>query len=86
MARPKKKSALVDGMTELVETLRSMDAKLNQLLKLKSALTPKRGPGRPAGSTNRKKGSTANSSKRGPGRPKKAGRRGRPVGSKNKKK
>ncbi|MFN8166580.1 MAG: hypothetical protein U0X76_10565 [Bacteroidia bacterium] len=48
MARPKKKSALVDGMTELVETLRSMDSKINQLLKLKSALAPKRGRGRPA--------------------------------------
>ena len=85
MARPKKKSALVDGMTELVETLRSMDAKLNQLLKLKSALAPKRGPGRPAGSTNRKPGKTAKSSGRGPGRPRKTGKRGRPVGSKNKK-
>jgi hypothetical protein len=85
MARPKKKSALVDGMTELVEQLRNMDAKLNQLLKLKSALTPKRGPGRPAGSTNRKPGRPANASKRGPGRPRKAGKRGRPPGSKNKK-
>lgn len=85
MARPKKKSALVDGMTELVETLRSMDNKINQLLKLKSALAPKRGRGRPAGSKNKNSGKTPLKSGRGPGRPPKKRGRGRPPGSKNKK-
>jgi hypothetical protein len=69
MARPKKKSALVDGFQELVETIRTIDKKLNELLKQKkSAVKGKRG--RPAGSKNKSAAS--------------GGKRGRPKGSKNK--
>ena len=50
MARPKTKSALVDGMSELVETIRSIESKLNLLIKSKYLFGPKRGPGRPVGS------------------------------------
>ena len=50
MARPKTKSALVDGMTELVDSLRSIESKLNTLLKNKTLFGPKRGRGRPVGS------------------------------------
>ena len=53
MARPKTKSALVDGMTELVDSLRSIESKLNTLLK--------RGPGRPS--------AVIKKSRRGRGRP-----------------
>jgi hypothetical protein len=82
MARPKTKSALVEGMTELVDSLRSIEAKLNLLMKNKNLFGPKRGRGRPVGSVKitagklkvagRKPGRPAKSSKkgaRGPGRP-----------------
>ena len=100
MARPKTKSALVDGMSELVDSLRSIESKLNTLLKSKTLFGPKRGPGRPVGSFKLKSGSSIISGKRKPGRPKGSvkkkgpGRppsstrkrgRGRPPGSKNKK-
>ncbi|MFZ7113731.1 MAG: hypothetical protein ACO1G9_00025 [Bacteroidota bacterium] len=87
MARPKTKSALVDGMTELVDSLRSIESKLNMLLKNKNLFGPKRGRGRPPGSVKihsgklkvagRKPGRPAASSKkssRGPGRPRKSGK------------
>ena len=74
MARPKTKSALVEGMTELVDSIRNIDSKLNMLLKNKNLFGPKRGPGRPAGtSTPAKKKS---GSKRGPGRPPSKTKRG----------
>lgn len=76
MARPKKKSALVDGFQELVETIRAIDAKVNQLIKQKKNATagrrgrpPGKKSGRPAAATVAKTGS---------------GKRGRPKGSKNK--
>jgi hypothetical protein len=79
MARPKTKSALVQGITELVESLRNIEAQLISLSKNQKQKSG-RGPGRPKGS------------KKGPGRPKSkpSGRskrrgRGRPPGSKNKK-
>ena len=68
MARPKTKSALVDGMSELVETIRSIESKLNLLIKSKYLFGPKRGPGRPVGSI-RTTGSKQSSNQRGPGRP-----------------
>lgn len=83
MARPKTKSSLVDGMTELVDSLRSIESKLNMLMKSKALFGPKRGRGRPVGSVKltsvkskiagRKPGRPAKSSKngRGPGRPRK---------------
>lgn len=75
MARPKKKSSLVDGIAELVESIRSIEAKLDMLTKLANKKPSKRGPGRPP-------------KKKSRGRPaKKSGHgRGRPPGSKNKKK
>jgi hypothetical protein len=99
MARPKTKSALVDGMTELVDSLRSIESKLNMLIKNKNLFGPKRGPGRPIGSIKSVPGRVTDGIKRGPGRPpgttkkptakkvSKSGRRGRgrPPGSKNKK-
>jgi hypothetical protein len=73
MARPKKKSALVDGMTELVQTLRNIESKLALLIKEQKSGTGKRGRGRPPGKSGKR------------GRPPgKKGRRGRPPGSKNK--
>lgn len=89
MARPKTKSALVDGMTELVDSLRSIESKLNMLLKNKNLFGPKRGRGRPVGSVKvatahptvpkKKAGRPASASKKGRGR-------GRPPGAKNLKK
>lgn len=78
MARPKTKSALVDGVSELVEMMRGIDAKLNQIIKTQNKITPKRGRGRP-----RKEGSVIKvKSGRGPGRPPKSGRGpGRPPKS-----
>lgn len=82
MARPKTKSSLVEGIAELVDSLRNIESKLNMLLRApKSQGTGKRGrpagsgkgPGRPAGS----------GAKRKPGRPagsKRPGKRGRPPG------
>ena len=67
MARPKTRSALVDGISELVDSLRSIQSQLNALTKNQKKSS--RGPGRPAGSG------------RGPGRPAKKGKRGRPAGS-----
>jgi hypothetical protein len=90
MARPKTKSSLVDGMSELVDTIRSIESKLNILLKNKNLFGPKRGRGRPLGSIKIATAKPVSSGKRGPGRPssvtKKGSRgRGRPAGSKNKK-
>lgn len=68
MARPKTKSSLVDGMTELVETIRSIESKLNLLIKNKNLYGPKKGPGRPVG-TVRTSTSKKSSNQRGPGRP-----------------
>ena len=89
MARPKTKSALVDGMTELVDSLRSIESKLNTLLKNKTLFGPKRGRGRPVGSFKVTTVKPVGPGKRGPGRPsaviKKSRRgRGRQPGSKNK--
>jgi len=90
MARPKTKSALVDGMSELVDTMRSIESKLSTLLKNKNLFGPKRGRGRPVGSVKVVTAKSVSSGKRGPGRPagstkKGIKRRGRPAGSKNKK-
>lgn len=88
MARPKTKSSLVEGMIELVDSLRSIESKLNMLLKSKNTFVQKRSPGRPTGSVKRKPGRPVGSVKRKPGRPaasKKSKGRGRPPGSKNKK-
>lgn len=81
MARPKTKSALVDGMGELVETMRNIESKLNLLIKNKILFGPKKGPGRPAGSF--KVATTLPGTKRGPGRPAGTTKRGpgRPAGT-----
>ncbi|MFM7218184.1 MAG: hypothetical protein ACKO1U_09215 [Bacteroidota bacterium] len=76
MARPKKKSSLIDGVTELVEALRSMHAKLDEVIKHQKKHTPKRKPGRPkkAGKRGRPAGKRKPGrppGKRGPGRPRK---------------
>ena len=73
MSRPKSKSSLVEGIRELVSTLRNMETQLNFLVKYEKKNRNKRG--RPPGSfknptKKRPKGS-------GPGP-------GRPPGSKNK--
>ena len=68
MARPKTKSSLVDGMSELVETIRSIESKLNLLIKSKNLLAPKRKPGRPVGSI-RASAAKKSSNQRKPGRP-----------------
>jgi hypothetical protein len=85
MARPKTKSALVQGISELVESLRSIESQLNALSKnQKSSRGPGRpssgrGPGRPAGKRGRGR---PDGSGRGPGRPAGSGRGpGRPAGS-----
>ncbi len=74
MARPKSKSALVEGVMELVNTIRNIESQLNQLGKIIKSQKKSGQRGRPPGSKNK-----------GPGRPKSKGRgRGRPPGSKNK--
>ena len=88
MARPKTKSALVDGMIELVDSLRSIESKLNMLLKNKNLFGPKRGRGRPVGSVKVAKSLPRNAKKK-VGRPsgtsnKVSRGRGRPPGAKNK--
>lgn len=90
MARPKTKSALVDGMTELVDSLRSIESKLNMLMKNKNLFGPKRGRGRPVGSV-KIASAKPGIPKKKPGRPASASKkgsrgRGRPPGAKNKKK
>lgn len=111
MARPKKKSLLAEGFSELVELLRNIHSKLDDVIKAQKKSG--RGPGRPVKSGKgpgrpKKSGRGPGRPKktgRGPGRPKKSGRgpgrppkqttpvirtgaskRGRPPGSKNKKK
>lgn len=55
----------MDGVTELMEMIRGIDAKLNQIIKIQNKIAPKRGRGRP-----RKEGSVIKvKSGRGPGRP-----------------
>ncbi len=85
MARPKTKSSLVEGILELVESLRSIESKLTILINRKDLQNPRKGPGRPPGSI--AKNSTAKSGKRGPGRPPGIPERkpGRPPGSKKSK-
>ncbi len=85
MARPKTKSSLVVGILELVESLRSIESKLNILINTKSHPNPRKGPGRPPGSIAKK--SIAKSDKRGPGRPPSNAKRkpGRPAGTKKNK-
>jgi hypothetical protein len=75
MARPKSKSALVDGVAELVNSLRKMEAQLNLLIKLQKKNKGKRG--RPVGSGKKTKSNASRpaGNRRGPGRP---------PGSKNK--
>jgi len=74
MARPKKKSLLVDGITELVDAIRMIHSKLDGLIKHQQKKSPKRGPGRPpkAGKPGRP------AAKRGRGRPVKSNPVGRP--------
>jgi hypothetical protein len=79
MARPKTKSALVEGMMELVNSLRNIESQLSLLSKSsKRQSTGRRG--RPPGSGKGKRGRPP-ASGRGPGRPAK-GKRGRPAGKK----
>ena len=77
MARPKTKSSLVSGVTELIEMLRTIDSKLNAIIKTQSRLAPKRGRGRPRlenppAPKKSGRGPGRPPKKRGPGRPKKA--------------
>lgn len=72
MARPKKKSMLVDGIAELVDAIRAIHVKLDGIIKQQKKQSPKRGPGRPPKAGKRGPGRPAG--KRGPGRP--AGKRG----------
>ncbi len=74
MARPKTKSSLVDGIAELVGSLRNIESKLAMLLHFQKKNTKRRGRGRPPGTTGKSK--TGKKSGRGPGRP---------PGAKNKK-
>jgi len=74
MSRPKTKSSLVEGITELVSSLRNIETKLTLLLTLQKKSVKLRGRGRPPGSVGKKK--TGRKSGHGPGRP---------PGSKNKK-
>lgn len=75
MSRPKSKSSLVEGIGELVSTLRKMEVQLDFLVKSEKKNRNKRG--RPPGSFKKpRKNRPAGS---GPGL-------GRPPGSKNKKK
>ena len=89
MARPKTKSALVEGMKELVGSLRTIESKLSLILNTRNSggfrLTGR--PGRPAGSTNKNKVGRPAGLVRGPGRPPGSGNKkgpGRPAGSKKK--
>jgi len=89
MARPKTKSALVEGIKELVGSLRTIESRLGLILNTRNngsfRLTGR--PGRPAGSTNKNKVGRPAGSGRGPGRPpgslNKKGP-GRPAGTKKK--
>lgn len=71
MARPKTKSSLVDGVTELVDMIRNIDSKLNAIIKTQEKISPKRGRGRPPGAKGKTSGFSASSIKRGAGRPRK---------------
>ncbi len=82
MARPKTKSLLVDGVAELVEMMRSIDAKLSMVLKGQERISPKRGRGRPKGTIKLIR-VVAKGKRRG--RPPLKKRPGRPPGAKNKK-
>jgi hypothetical protein len=72
MARPKTKSSLVEGISELVGSLRSIEFNLGQLLKVQKSTVKRRGRGRPPGSIGKRRPGSG----RGPGRP---------PGAKNKK-
>lgn len=94
MARPKTKSALVDGIKELVGSLRNIESKLSLILNSRKS-SSSAGRGRPPGSGGKKKPGRPAGKHRGPGRPpgsgnkkkpgrlagsKKRGRPGRPPG------
>ena len=85
MARPKTKSSLVEGITELVGSLRSIESKLALLLNIQKSTVKRRGRGRPPGSIAKNK--SVKKSGRGPGRPPGAKNKksaGRPAGIKAK--
>jgi hypothetical protein len=65
MARPKTKSSLVEGISELVGSLRNIEFNLGQLLKVQKSTIKRRGRGRPPGSIGKRKPGSS----RGPGRP-----------------
>ena len=83
MARPKTKSSLVEGVTELVEMMRNIDTKLSMVLKGQERIAPKRGRGRPKGTIKLIK--VVSKEKKRRGRPPLKKGPGRPPGRKNKK-